>query len=402
MENMKQIIFLFFSSMSIHLLAATSAADSLYSLYEKSERKISFLMMLKKQITPAAIQANKWEELKKDIMPILSDVEKKEALYSAYSALTKKQLTSEEEALLKKQHNYYKKLEADLRQLYSHYSIFQSIKEEKGNFGEGALTHIQDPNNKNKINQALGRIFIMEKNGSLSFGTGLLVKKNEESYVLTCKHNFKNPDGVSFYFVPNFLINPGTGYPYDIEKAFKEIEKTDNHDNYKQKYVEKYLKNMSSLIGGPILKLDINNLYNAKYNKVALTELNETGFIDSVTLSKVILTHKTLSPLENFSTLKWNEANQSSYYAAGYPLIINLDMGISLLGRFSLGGAAPLTITSSTDKISQSTKHGHLHKAPTAEGMSGGPIFTIIGTQMHIIGVVGSGAIDINQILTFD
>ena len=61
---------------------------------------------------------------------------------------------------------------------------------------------------KKLIHHTVGRIFIVDSQGQLDYGSGMIVYFENKCYILTCKHNFKNPENCLFYFIPSQFLEP--------------------------------------------------------------------------------------------------------------------------------------------------------------------------------------------------
>jgi hypothetical protein len=86
----------------------------------------------------------------------------------------------------------------------------------------------------------------------------------------------------------------------------------------------------------------------------------------------------------------------SNYYALGYPGCDHYS--VAALSQFIQdNGLYPLFITSAPHSNNEqiTRQHGKLqHKAPTSQGMSGGPLFYLAQNSIDIFGVITSGLLN--------
>jgi hypothetical protein len=280
--------------------------------------------------------------------------------------------------------------------LHSHYRLFQHIKDGRGKLGNDALLIIPEEF-KSIINQIVGRIFIIDANGELSSGSGMLIYQNDKLYILTCKHNFKNPENCFFYFVPSACLNPKTGF-YDGLAS--------------QEHLKYILYALSQMEKSSVQRIHANQLIkedNSPLNVNSL-EVRDEAFRDEIILCSYnkLISEKVFDFLkDNVIFMKKNKVeefylegdNKENYYAIGFPFLDTLYAESKDIWSKEKDFAclAPLIVTRA-DSIIISRQH----QAPTAKGMSGGPLLSFSGNKIKILGVIQGGKLNIDYFLTFN
>ena len=113
---------------------------------------------------------------------------------------------------------------------------------------------------------------------NLLSGSGILICKEGKCRIHTIKHNFKDPNGYSYYFVPNHFLNSETGFlkPVHNKGELKDL-----------------LDALSADLSSPVQKIDITKMWSHSPEELDTREFNNRGFKDSVVSCEYIKVHPT-------------------------------------------------------------------------------------------------------------
>jgi hypothetical protein len=263
--------------------------------------------------------------------------------------------------------------------LYSQYSIFKSIKEKNGAIGSRSLSILPISGQlQNHFKKIIGRIFIINKEGDLISGSGILVYQEGQYKILTVKHNFKKPQGYFYYFVPAVALNLKTGF---FDGLRDEV------------FLQDLLAVLSRHSYTRVQRIDITRIQKINHQFVTAAELDLDD--DHFTDEAVLCPYEKDLPdgidevridIDDCDPISTNEIERG-YYAMGFPSLPYLfDETISIWADGGFDCLAPITVTSS--KVMITSK---IHHAPTAKGMSGGPVLIFRNGKPKIVGLIKGG-----------
>ena len=252
------------------------------------------------------------------------------------------------------------------------------------------------------LNLLTGRVFqINNEDGecvSTSSGTMVHWNNNQMSTlnnnnnllltsILTCAHAINSDDDRSdFYFVQSANLNLTTGFPSGVNNLAELL---------------------AFLQGNPhsfkIGNFTIRNRNNNTLETINLTMAHPQYFQNE----DIIIGNINLRPLQviptyniNYNILFQNNLPpiQSKYYALGYPGCDHYDptpfVNHPQFNLIDNEGRSPLFITRSINTaITQLTNNNGIinHSSPTAQGMSGGPLFYLTPGALNIFGIITGG-----------
>lgn len=282
--------------------------------------------------------------------------------------------------------------------------------------GNNALTKIPDQFRKT-IQSCLGRIFIVKNSIVVDTASGIAIPKQGESgnkisdEIITCGHSTNSQDtdpSLEFYFVSANHLNPRTGLP-SSETICNALKRTPASIILNKNFVEYLKKECKNELSGvrrimrftafdtPTPHQTSDLAHHAPryrdHQDNGHGSLNMPLHLPNMVIDIHLATSQTQPPI--------------MYYALGYPVLDHFDTsGESdyLIKQMKL---APLTISRGSDNpplsFQKAADKKIKHYAPTAQGMSGGPVVVLNeGTQkVEILGVVTHGDIDANYMCKF-
>ncbi len=210
--------------------------------------------------------------------------------------------------------------------------------------------------------------------------------------ILTSAHALNSDEGRSnFYFVQSANLDLATEFPEGInDKAELTLFLLANGDSFK--------------IGDFTIKNKENNLFSNMNLSMGQPQYfaNEDVLIGSIHLRipQAFLLYNNDYPVAFKNFLP---ARGDNYYALGYPGCdhYRLNAPIPLLPYPPLiqdMGISPLFITRSTHTrnfpVNANINGTLIHRAPAAEGMSGGPLFHLENNRLNFFGVITEGEDD--------
>ncbi len=274
---------------------------------------------------------------------------------------------------------------------------------------------------RDTLHQLIGRIFVVKNNYVVSKSSGMIIPRKiggvvTYDQIITCCHSFQTKDDdpdLEFYFVRSPFLNPITGLPplNDIQ-ALAPLGVP--LDQIAMPHFIAYLQHHSNPANATHCVRRITQFKPFGKNKIWLNQFNpkyhyreDNGFgflnapfvIGGVGLAKVVISHA-FQPVND-------------YYAIGYPQVgaYRTNLLAAQLPPAPVGGVpvngvlltemryGPLAIMRSPVGAANMALNNNLmvHHAPTARGMSGGPILNFSGNTINILGVVQSVWMDLNQ-----
>lgn len=259
----------------------------------------------------------------------------------------------------------------------------------------------------NTLRDCIGRIFVIKVEGGvsriISTSTGIIYPYSVQGIthydrILTCGHSVKPEEtgsNLEFYFVRSEGLQSNTGLPNPmvIGPAMGIAGNVFNSNNLidylRQQSIDPNNNAVRRIISFQALNHDSSNLSHhaplyGQDTDGGLGTLNATFRFPGVNHCRIIIRR-------DAGSFPYN----GRHYAFGYPIFAYFDVaGQSLLvqqRRF-----APLTMTK-TDVANVNLANNRItHGAPTAPGMSGGPIVRFTAAQIEIIGIIQSGSMDVN------
>jgi hypothetical protein len=289
---------------------------------------------------------------------------------------------------------------------------------------------LANPNRfRDTIHQLTGRIFVVQTDAAgisriISKSSGMIIPRAGPGplydTIITCCHSMKpleKDPTLQFYFVRSEVLDLNTGLP-TLANIRVILGLPASHDVTEQDFIRYLHAEDANHIASNAVRRIINFTAHSHANQSILNDhapryrihedCGEGHLSQSFALAgpfaSIIVLNALPSPA-NTNGLN----NDNNYYAIGYPGFRYYDVlpaAGALLDRLRY---APLIITKPSPVLGivplapQVINQQLRHHAPTMKGMSGGPIvkFNPAHDTIYIMGVIGSGNMDINSACMF-
>ena len=289
--------------------------------------------------------------------------------------------------------------------------------------GEGGLGNmapiplaIASQDTQDALRKIVGRIFVINGNDIDSTASGMICTDNS---ILTCSHALEldEPEN-ECYFVPTNLLNPDSGFPNGVVDtadfcAFLRHHSTvgaanliggiDNNVRRIQIFLTKghglsVLSNNNTLADHKPLYEEENDIAIATVNRnfIGVDIHYNVNVLDHVDAGLAQIPIRFLrrnigGAIAPIRELVPNILPINNYLALGFPGCDHLDPA-GFQAFVADEGRSPFVLTQSLghDMVLHADGRIH-HRAPTAKGMSGGPLIILNGNDVHVVGVITSG-----------